>query len=460
MSFERLAHYDTLTLVKYISTRGEGGEKNFSEILLDGLAPDGGLYVSVAYPAADISAWRALTYPQLAAKVLSLLGPERSWDEVCARTYTREKFGTEEIAPLTEIDNNRYLLHLSNGPTLAFKDLAMQLLGSLFEEVLEESGRRMTVLGATSGDTGSAAEEALRGKRNVRVVMLSPKGRVSAFQAAQMFSIGESNIHNLAVEGVFDDCQDIVKTLSADPELRERFSLGAVNSINGARIAAQVVYYVWASLKIGRPADFVVPSGNFGNALAGWIAKKLGAPIRRLIVATNENDVLAEFFQTGLYRPRPAVEVCGTDSPSMDIAKASNFERYVFERVGRDPAWLRRLLALPAFTLPPDGAMVGGASTSAERAGAMKRLWEAHRRLVDPHTAAGIVVGERFAEQDVPLVFLETALPCKFTDAVRSATGQTPPRPPGFEQIEARPQKFTVVSADPDAVRRYLLDEL
>jgi threonine synthase len=442
--------------MRYISTRGDGGEKSFSEILLDGIAPDGGLYVPVEYPRADVSAWRGLSYPQLAASVLSLFGPERRWTEIAARTYTAEKFGSAEIVPLFALGEDRYLLHLSNGPTLAFKDLAMQLLGNLFEEALSEAGRTMTVLGATSGDTGSAAEEALRGKKNVQVVMLSPQGRVSPFQAAQMFSISESNIHNLCVEGVFDECQDIVKALSADPELRLRHSLGAVNSINGARIAAQVVYYVWAALKLPAPADFVVPSGNFGNVLAGWIAKSLGAPIRRLIVATNENDVLAEFFTTGVYRPRPASQVAGTDSPSMDIAKASNFERYVFERVDRDPERTRQLLTRPELHLPPDSAMVGGSSTHAERVVAMQRIYAETGRLIDPHTAAGLVVGERFYEPGVPLVFLETALPCKFEAAVAAATGQVPPRPSGFEGIEARPQRFTVVPASPQAVRDYI----
>lgn len=442
--------------MRYISTRGNGGEKSFSEILLDGLAPDGGLYVPVEYPIADVSAWRGLTYPELAAKVLALFGPERNWDKITERTYTAEKFGSADIALLSELGNGRYLLHLSNGPTLAFKDLAMQLLGNLFEEALEETGRTMTVLGATSGDTGSAAEEALRGKKRVQVVMLSPKGRVSPFQAAQMFSIPDANIHNLAVEGVFDECQDIVKNLSADPELRERYALGAVNSINGARIAAQVVYYVWAALKLPEPGDFVVPSGNFGNVLAGWIAKRLGAPIRRLIVATNENDVLAEFFNTGIYRPRPAAQVAGTDSPSMDIAKASNFERYAFELTGRDPERTRQLLSQSELELPTDGTMVGGSSTHAERVAAMQKVYAETGRLIDPHTAAGFVVGEKLGEPGIPLVFLETALPCKFEDAVRAATGETPPRPAGFEDIESIPQRVTLVPANAKAVQNYI----
>ncbi len=442
--------------MRYVSTRGEGGVRSFSEILLDGIAPGGGLYVPVEYPSLEIDSLHGLSYPELAAHVLGLFGPERAWGEVTHKTYTKESFRSDEIAPLTELGAGRYLLELSNGPTLAFKDMAMQLLGNLFEEALAETGQTMTVLGATSGDTGGAAEQALRGKKNVQVVMLSPEGRVSPFQAAQMYAIPDANIHNLVVRGVFDECQDIVKALSADETLKKRFSLGAVNSINGARIAAQVVYYVWAALKLDEPADFVVPSGNFGNVLAGWIARRIGAPIRRLIVATNENDVLAEFFSTGVYRPRPAESVAETESPSMDIARASNFERYVFERVGRDPELTCKLLAQPELTLPGEETLLGGSSTKSERRGAMKHFWETHRRLIDPHTAAGVVVGERLATPGVPLVFLETALPCKFEDAVLQATGITPPRPPGFENIEARPQKFTLVEADPEAIQNYL----
>jgi threonine synthase len=443
--------------MRYVSTRGEGGRRSFSEILLDGIAPDGGLYVPVTYPALEWDALRGLSYPEVATRVLALFGPERAWETVTQKTYTKEHFGSGEIAPLTPLGAGRFLLELSNGPTLAFKDMAMQLLGNLFEEALTETGQAMTVLGATSGDTGGAAEEALRGKKNVQVVMLSPEGRVSPFQAAQMYSLPDPNIHNLVVRGVFDECQDIVKALSADESLKKRHLLGAVNSINGARIAAQVVYYVWAALKLDMPGDFVVPSGNFGNVLAGWIAQKIGAPIRRLIVATNENDVLAEFFATGVYRPRPAEAVAETESPSMDIAKASNFERYVFERAGRDPELTRRLLALPELTLPgTDAGLLGGSSTKHERFGAMKHVWETFGRLIDPHTAAGIVVGEQLATPGVPLVFLETALPCKFEDAVFRATGTVPPRPPGFENIETRPQKFTCIEADPEAVRDYL----
>ena len=448
--------------MRYLSTRGQGGgAKNFSQILLDGLAPDGGLYVPEVYPQAESAGWRGLSYPQLAAKVLALFDPERDWDALATKTYTADAFGSAEIAPLSPIgDDGLYLLHLSNGPTLAFKDMALQLLGNLFEEELAARSRTMTVLGATSGDTGSAAEAALAGKAGVRVVMLSPLGRTSPFQAAQMYSLPDANIHNLAVRGVFDQCQDIVKELSADAALKERYSLGAVNSINWGRIAAQVVYYFWAALKFDRPVDFVVPSGNFGNVLAGWVAKRMGAPIRRLRVATNENDVLAEFFASGVYRPRAAAKVFETDSPSMDISKASNFERFVFEVVGRDSEKTRQLFASPEFALPLEifasEGLSGARTTHEERVLAMQWAWDVHGVMLDPHTAAGVAAADGWREPGVPCVCLETALPCKFEAAMQSALGVTPPRPPAFDGLESRAQRVVEIAATPAAVRAYL----
>ena len=445
----------------YVSTRGGAEARTFSEILLDGIAPGGGLYVPESFPALDLAALRGLSYPMLAATVLAPFDPERDWGKVARRTYTAEAFGSAEIVPLSPLgESGLHLVHLSSGPTLAFKDLALQLLGNLFEEELERQDRTLTVLGATSGDTGSAAEAALVGKKRVQVVMLTPLGRTSPFQAAQMYSIPDPNIHNLAARGVFDQCQDIVKTLSSDATLKARFSLGAVNSINWARIAAQIVYYFWASLKFDGPVDFVVPSGNFGNVLAGWAAKKMGAPIRKLLVATNENDVLAEFFQSGVYRPRPAAGVVPTDSPSMDIAKASNFERFVYEIVGRDPAETRRLFtsaefALPAASFSAEG-LSGHRTSHTERIETMRRVWKAHGRILDPHTAAGVAVGESQREPNVPMLCLETALPCKFESAIHDALGIVPPRPDKFIGLEARPQRFTETEATPEAVRSYL----
>ncbi len=333
--------------MKYLSTRGESAGRSFSEILLEGLAPDGGLYLPERYPqidAATLARWRRLAYPELAFELLSLFiddVPPGDLRELLRRTYTAEVFGDPRIVPLRPLEPGVFVLGLSNGPTLAFKDLAMQFLGQAFEYELARRGRTLKVLGATSGDTGSAAEYALRGKRGVSVFMLSPHGRMSPFQQAQMFSLQDPNIHNIAVEGVFDDCQDLVKAVSADLAFKQRQAIGTVNSINWARLLAQVVYYFagWfqATASDADEVDFAVPTGNFGNICAGHIARKMGLPIRRLVLATNENDVLDEFFRTGRYRVRSAAETHETSSPSMDISKASNFERFVFDAVGRDP---------------------------------------------------------------------------------------------------------------------------
>ncbi|TNF58346.1 MAG: threonine synthase, partial [Burkholderiales bacterium] len=343
--------------MRYLSTRGHPDRKRFCEILLEGLAPDGGLYLPETYPqvdAATLARWRSLLaeqgYAALASEVLSLYIddiPAADLKALCARTYTAEVFGTPEIVPLKPLEDGLLLEALSNGPTLAFKDMAMQLLGNLFEYELERRGEQLNILGATSGDTGSAAEYAMRGKKGVRVFMLSPNGRMSPFQQAQMFSLMDENIHNIAIEGVFDDCQDIVKAVSNDLEFKRRYRIGTVNSINWARLLAQVVYYFAGYFQATRSDDekvsFAVPSGNFGNVCAGHVARQMGLPIDRLIVATNENDVLDEFFRTGTYRVRGSADTFETSSPSMDISKASNFERFVFDLLGRDALRTRQL---------------------------------------------------------------------------------------------------------------------
>ncbi|TXH61987.1 MAG: threonine synthase, partial [Burkholderiaceae bacterium] len=339
--------------MNYISTRGDQTPRGFSEILLEGLAPDGGLYLPTHYPkvdAATLARWRGLSYAELAFEILSLYItdiPAADLKRLVTLTYTEQVFGTREITPLKKLEEGLYLEALSNGPTLAFKDMAMQLLGALFEYELARRGRTLNILGATSGDTGSAAEYAMRGKKGVKVFMLSPHGRMSPFQQAQMFSLQDANIHNIAVEGVFDDCQDIVKAVSNDLEFKRRWKIGTVNSINWARLLAQVVYYFagWfqATKSNEERVSFAVPSGNFGNICAGHVARMMGLPIHRLVLATNENNVLDEFFRTGTYRVRGGAETYETSSPSMDISKASNFERFVFDLVGRDAATLRRL---------------------------------------------------------------------------------------------------------------------
>jgi threonine synthase len=319
--------------MKYISTRGDRTERGFSDILLEGLAPDGGLYLPTHYPkvdAATLAKWRALPYHELAFEILSLYIddiPAADLRQLLSRTYTEQVFGTREVTPLKPLEAGVQLEALSNGPTLAFKDMAMQLLGQLFEYELGRRGQTLNILGATSGDTGSAAEYAMRGKKGINVFMLSPNGRMSAFQQAQMYSLQDANIHNIAVEGVFDDCQDIVKAVSNDLEFKRRHRIGTVNSINWARLLAQVVYYFagyfQATRQNGEAVSFAVPSGNFGNICAGHVARMMGLPIRRLVLATNENDVLDEFFRTGTYRVRGSAETHETSSPSCSICWAA-----------------------------------------------------------------------------------------------------------------------------------------
>jgi threonine synthase len=466
--------------VNYVSTRGAWHEapQPFSAILVEGLAPDGGLAVPQAYPrlsAEELASLRRLSYPDLALAILGrFIGdiPTAALRDIARRTYNAGTFGSDDITPLSTLEPGLHLLHLSNGPTLAFKDIALQLLGNLFDHALGDNGRPLNILGATSGDTGSSAEHAMRGKRRIAVFMLSPRGRMSAFQQAQMYALHDPNIHNLAIEGTFDECQDIVKALSADRAFRTQHFLGAVNSINWARIAAQVVYYFKgyfaATTRDDERVSFAVPSGNFGNVLAGHVARRMGLPIARLVVATNENDVLNEFFLTGRYRPRAAAETHATSSPSMDISKASNFERYLFDVAGRDPAQLAQLWQ----RLERDGSFdvagtslwahvqasgfVSGSSTHAERIATIRDVHARYGVLIDPHTADGVKVGQGFRESGVPMICLETALPAKFSATIREALGIDPPRPAAYAGLEARPQRCTILPADAARVAAYI----
>jgi len=385
-------------------------------------------------------------------------------------------FGGEVIVPLKPLKQGVALLGLSEGPTLAFKDMAMQFLGNLFEYVLARRGTTLNILGATSGDTGSAAEYAMRGKKGVAVFMLSPAGRMSAFQRAQMYSLQDANIHNLAVHGVFDDCQDIVKAVSGDLAFKTAHRIGAVNSINWARIAAQVVYYFhgWRLATEGAAdpmaqVSFAVPSGNFGNILAGHVARSMGLPIRRLVLATNENNVLEEFFRTGIYRPRASSETYETSSPSMDISKASNFERFVYDLLGRDPARLKalwdELAAQGSFDLSayrPQFAQYGfvsGTSTHADRLATIRQVHAETGVVIDPHTADGVKVALPFVEPGVPMLVLETALPVKFSATIEEALGQPAPRPAGFENIEQLPQRVQTVNGDAQTIKDLIAAE-
>lgn len=466
--------------MNYLSTRGHPDRKRFCEILLEGLAPDGGLYLPEKYPQVDtatLAKWRELPYAELAFEILSLyiddIAPA-DLKAICAKTYTAEVFGTDEIVPLRELEDGVYIEALSNGPTLAFKDMAMQLLGNLFEYELARRGSELNILGATSGDTGSAAEYAMRGKKGVRVFMTSPDGRMSPFQQAQMFSLQDENIHNIAITGVFDDCQDIVKAVSNDLGFKRKYRIGTVNSINWARLLAQVVYYFagyfQATASNDKPVSFTVPSGNFGNVCAGHVARMMGLPIRTLVVATNENDVLDEFFRTGIYRVRGAADTHETSSPSMDISKASNFERFVFDLVGRDAAKLRKLfvedLGLQGrFDLSSDPAFGQAAerfgfqssrSTHADRLATICDTEKRYATLVDPHTADGLKAAREFLVPGVPMVVLETALPIKFAATIVEALGHEPDRPAKFEGIEALPKRVVKLPADAEAVKAYI----
>ncbi|GAB1390262.1 MAG: threonine synthase [Rubrivivax sp.] len=464
--------------MKYQSTRGDRTPRAFCDILLEGLAPDGGLYLPTHYPQVDeatLARWRGLPYAELAFEILALYIddiPAADLRRLAHETYTAAIFGSEAITPLVKLEEGLYLQALSNGPTLAFKDMAMQLLGRLFEYELARRGEQLNILGATSGDTGSAAEYAMRGKKGVRVFMLSPYGRMSAFQQAQMFSLQDANIHNLAVEGVFDDCQDIVKALGNDLDFKRRYRIGTVNSINWARLLAQVVYYFagyfQATRGNGERVSFAVPSGNFGNICAGHVARSMGLPIEKLVLATNENDVLDEFFRSGRYRVRGSAETFETSSPSMDISKASNFERFVFDLLGRDAA---RTAALFGPLLEHEGGFtleaaaleraagcgfVSGRSTHADRLATIRDTWQRLRVMIDPHTADGLKVAREHLQPGVPMLVLETALPAKFAETIQEALGRDPERPAALRGLEALPRRVTVLPADAQQVKRYI----
>jgi threonine synthase len=461
--------------LKYLSTRGDTTQRSFCEILLEGLAPDGGLYLPATYPHIDSSTltrWRALPYHEVAFEILSLFIDDISPEDLRAltrKTYTAEVFGTPQIVPLRSLEPGLYLEALSNGPTLAFKDMAMQLLGNLFEFELARRKQTLNILGATSGDTGSAAEYAMRGKAGVNVFMLSPKGRMSPFQQAQMFSLQDANIHNIAIVGVFDDCQDIVKAVSNDLDFKRRYRIGTVNSINWARLLAQVVYYFAGYFQATKANTekviFAVPSGNFGNICAGHVARMMGLPIDKLVLATNENNVLDEFFRTGTYRVRSSSETHETSSPSMDISKASNFERFVFDLLGRDAERTRQLFKVDverngAFTLTPaefarigDYGFVSGSSTHADRVATIRDTHERFGDIVDTHTADGLKVAREHRQPGIATIVLETALAAKFAETIVEAIGREPDRPAAMRNIEKLPKRFEVMAADATAIK-------
>ena len=468
--------------MKYISTRGATGRKTFGEVLLMGLAPDGGLMLPEHYPQIDratLDKWRGLAYADLAFEIMRLFAtdiPEGDLRAIINRTYTAEAFGNAEITPVRTLSDGLKIQALSNGPTLAFKDMAMQFLGNAFEYVLKREGQTLNIVGATSGDTGSAAEYALRGKEGIHVFMMSPEGKMSAFQRAQMYSLQDENIHNIAVDGMFDDCQDIVKAIQNDAAFKEKYRIGTVNSINWGRVMAQVVYYFAGYFKATEGNDetvsFCVPSGNFGNVCAGHIAKQMGLPVRRLMVATNENDVLDEFFKTGSYRPRTAVHTHVTSSPSMDISKASNFERFIFDLTGRDAAEIETLwaevgagkgfnLAFALDKIRNEYGFVSGKSLHRDRLAVIKQVYEQDGELIDPHTADGVKVARELREAGETVVCLETALAAKFADTIREAVGDVDiPRPAKLQGLEDLPQKVQNVPNQAEAVKEIIRNVL
>ena len=469
--------------MRYLSTRGHAERKRFCDILLEGLAPDGGLYLPESYPQISTERLGQLRqiyaeqgYAALAFEILSLYIDDIPADDLralCAKTYTEAVFGSAAITPVRPLEGPLHIQALSNGPTLAFKDMAMQLLGNLFEYELARRGEELNILGATSGDTGSAAEYAMRGKKGVRVFMTSPNGRMSPFQQAQMFSLQDENIHNLAIEGVFDDCQDIVKAVSNDHAFKAQYKIGTVNSINWARLLAQVVYYFAGYFQVTQSdteqVSFTVPSGNFGNVCAGHVARQMGLPIAKLVVATNENDVLDEFFRTGVYQVRGAAATFETSSPSMDISKASNFERFIFDLVGRDGVRTQALFtqgvghegrfdlsADPVFAdIQGKFGFTSGKSTHADRLATIRDSYQRLGQMVDTHTADGIKVAREHLGTE-PMVVLETALPIKFAATIEEALGRQPERPAQFNGIEALPKRVQVLPADVALVKTYI----
>jgi threonine synthase len=460
-------------MTRYISTRGNSLPQSFAEILLAGLAPDGGLFLPEAWPqfsAAEISGFATKQYADVAFAVLKRLAGDSFSDaelkaDIAAAYAT---FEVPNVAPLVEIEKDFYLLELFHGPTLAFKDVAMQILGRLFARALQKRGGRATVVAATSGDTGSAAIAALGGLPNIDVFVIHPKGRVSEVQRRQMTTSNHANVHNIALNGTFDDAQSIVKLLFADEAFAKKIDLTAVNSINFARIAAQSVYYFTATAKLGKAASFVVPTGNFGDVFAGEAAMRMGLPAARLAVATNANDIMARALGTGVYASGTART---TLSPSMDIQVASNFERALFEASGRDANWTRDAMASFAreksLTLPPNvltdlrARYAAGEASDDETLAAIKKIFAATGCMIDPHTAVGVAVAQKLrGELSQPVVVLSTAHPAKFPDAVSRATGKKPALPPRLQGLFEGLERVTELANDPGVVRGYIEERL
>lgn len=457
--------------MKYISTRGAAPKLAFDDVLLTGLARDGGLYLPETWPTfsqGDIAAMTALSYPELAVKVMApFVEGAVSVEDLTRIVNDTYKDFNEGIAPLVKLGGNEYVLELFHGPTLAFKDYALQFLGRMFDHVLAKRGERLTIAGATSGDTGSAAIEACRDRDNIEIFILHPEGRVSEVQRRQMTTVLSGNVHNIALKGNFDDCQNTVKALFADEAFRDEVHLSAVNSINWARIMAQVVYYFWAALKVGAPqtaVSFAVPTGNFGNVFAGYVAKRMGLNINQFVIGSNSNDILIRFIESGRMEGRGVV---ATTSPSMDIQISSNFERFMFELLDRDAKALNALMdefkATGKFTVTPAFMTRLKAIMDGERfddAATAKLIGDIHKQtgyLLDTHSAIGVGAARaRRWDKNVPMVALATAHPAKFPDAVEAASGVHPALPAFLSDLYERTERSVTLDNSYGAVKGYI----
>jgi threonine synthase len=458
-----------MSAIHYISTRGQTPPMGFQDAGLEGLAPDGGLLIPDRIPdvRARLAYWATLSYQDLTYEVLRLFVdlPDADLRLLIQRSY--ERFTHPEIAPAWPV-GPLWILELFHGPTLAFKDVALQFLSNFFAYALEKRDGRMNILGATSGDTGSAAIHGARGRDRINIFIMHPRGRTSPLQEKQMTSVLDDNVFNIALDGTFDDCQNIMKSIFRDVDYKGRFALGAINSVNWARVLAQIVYYFSSGLYVlgqtgADRVSFSVPTGNFGDILAGWFAWKMGLPVERLVLATNENDILSRFFNTGLYSTGSVVP---TLSPSMDIQVASNFERYLYFRLGGDAARLRDLMQTFGQTgrlqlpLQPgevvDNLFRAGVGDTANTLATIQRYWKEHRYLLDPHTAVGVAVGERHLSDRVPMICLATAHPAKFPQAIRDATGEDLAHHPVLDALADAPTRCDRLPNDEKAVRAYV----
>ena len=456
--------------MQYISTRGETAPASFKQAIMMGLATDGGLLLPAAIPdvRSELDAWREMSYQDLAFAVMSKFTgremPDGLLREMIERSYA--KFESPEVVPVIDLDPV-FFAELFQGPTLAFKDVALQFLGNLFEHILQESGENLNIVGATSGDTGSAAIHGVRGKKNMDIFIMHPDGKVSPIQRQQMTSVLDDNVHNIAIKGNFDDSQQVLKELFNDLPFKSEYNLGAVNSVNWARVLAQIVYYFYAAFRVQdrtgcEAVQFCVPTGNFGNIFAGYLARRMGAPIRRLVLATNENDILARFFQTGIYGRG---EVHPTLSPSMDIQVASNFERYLYYRLDENPGEVRRVME--QFARGGRIELGGGdplfhseCGSTDDMLAAIRNTYDRHGYVLDPHSAVGVAVAMRNLLDDAPTVCLGTAHPAKFPDAVRRALGRDLAHHPKIDAIMDLPTRCTTLPAERDAIEDFIKAEI